>query len=156
MLTMTLMRGIPSSGKSTHAAQVAAETGAVIVCPEDICDRLAAEGRGWQGRHNALGVAYQTARANLGLGTSVVVDACNVHDHEIQRWLAIAVDYGAGVRIVELRTPLEECLTRNLFSARRLPEEVLRRIQFGLGCPLPSGTAVLVETASTQREEEAA
>jgi len=157
MLTITLTRGIPSSGKSTLAAQIAAETGALLVCPEAIRDRLAGEPSGWQARQAALAAAQHSVRTTLAAGRSAIVDDCHIHDFEIQKWNSLAAESYAEVRIVEPRTPLAECLDRNCFSPRRLPEDVLRRMDFGMSCPLPPDTASLVVSAPlTEREEVAA
>lgn len=101
---LLVLSGLPGTGKSAVATEVARITGAVHMSIDTIEDALV--GAGLE-RSGTTGVAaYEAVRAaaeqNLGLGRSVVVDAVN--DSEIARetWRRAASATGSGVTFVLL------------------------------------------------------
>lgn len=76
-LTLTCMRGYPGSGKSTKAREIAAATGAVVVCRDDIRKMLHDNYfTGEKEREAEVTIAERAqVSAFLKAGVSVVVDA---------------------------------------------------------------------------------
>ena len=98
MPKLTLIRGLPGSGKSTMARKIAAETGALHVEDDMWVD--------YQQRRNPdkLGMAHDIckarARHTLAFGGSVVVSNTFAQRWEMQPYLDMARQYGAQVEII--------------------------------------------------------
>jgi len=127
MSTFWFLIGVPGSGKSRFAAQLAAETSAVIVCPDNI--RVSHRARS----ERAFEIAREEIKNNLKVGRDVVFDATNT----IRKWRRDNILAGKlpGVRVVAavLDTPLEWCLERQRRRAAQgkktdLPESTIIRM----------------------------
>jgi len=128
--------GIPGSGKSHLAARIAAETGAVVICPDSIrVDRQVRSERAFE-------IARQEIGKNLKAGRDVIFDATNT----IRKWRRKNILAGklSGVRVVccVMDTPLKLCLDRQRRRAAQgektaLPEGVIRRMAEQLADNLP-------------------
>jgi predicted kinase len=119
--------GIPGSGKSHLAKRLAEETGAIIVCPDDI--RISHRVRS----ERAFEVAREEIALNLQSGRDVIFDATNT----IRKWRGQNILAGkqTGVRVAccVMDTPLEWCLERQRRRVAQgekvdLPENVIRRM----------------------------
>ncbi len=95
------MTGLPGSGKTTLAQQLASDLRAVYLridtlgqALRDLCD-LQVEGEGY-------GLAYRIAADNLRLGMSVVADSCNPIELTRREWEGVAEATGAEFINVEV------------------------------------------------------
>jgi predicted kinase len=127
MATYYFLVGIPGSGKSHLAKRLAEETGAVIVCPDEIrqSHRVRSE--------RAFEIAREEIGKNLESGKDVIFDATNT----IRKWRAQNIQAGklSGVQVVAvlMNTPLELCLERQRRRAAQgekidLPESTIVRM----------------------------
>ncbi len=94
-----IFSGLPGVGKSTLARALARFTAAAYVridtveqALRDLC-AIEVQGEGYR-------LAYRIASDNLGLGRSVVADACNPIELTREEWHRVALD--AGARYVDL------------------------------------------------------
>ena len=123
--TMTLMCGLPRSGKSTWIRKNC--TSEVIVSP----DQIRAKIFGHQFHSNSEGFiwAFAEAMAKLLLeqGKDIIIDATNITYESRSTWINIASTYGAKVKIVFFRTSMKSCKRRNEKSdaGNKLPEKVI-------------------------------
>lgn len=122
------MIGIPCSGKTYFAKNLARKTGAVIVCPDDIrvSERVRSE--------RAFEIAREQVMSNLRAGRNVIFDATNT----IAKWRAQNIQAGKEIAdstvAMVMRTELQWCLERNVRRSQRgersnIPEEVIIRMQ---------------------------
>lgn len=113
-LTLTAMRGYSGSGKSTKARDIARETDAVVVNRDHL--RMQLLGEWWTGHkvdEDRVTVAEEAqVDAFLRTGTSVVVDATHLNSSYLRKWARKASRAGAGFRVVDVHTPLDECKRR--------------------------------------------
>lgn len=131
MAVLTAMRGFPGSGKSALARKLAEETGAVVVCRDDL--RMMLHGTYHSGKRDfedEVTVA-ETAQvtAFLRAGKSVIVDACHLEPRYLRKWAKLAAQLGADFERVDVGTPPLVCLKRNAASTDKpVPEDVIRRM----------------------------
>ena len=99
--TLFIFSGLPASGKTTLAQQLAAELKAVHLridtieqAIRDLCD-FQVEGEGYR-------LAHRVAADNLRLGLSVVADSCNPIELSRREWEGVAEAEGVEFVNVEV------------------------------------------------------
>ena len=128
---LTVLRGLPGSGKTTYAQREASEGEAVVLSRDSLRDMLHPTGHGGvlDGAEEVL--ISDTLRAMavrlLGDGKEVIIDATNLRDKYVREWLTLAHGRGHDIDIVDFRAePLETCLENNANRERQVPEHVIR------------------------------
>lgn len=128
---LTVLRGLPGSGKTTYAQREVSEGEAVVLSRDSLRDMLHPTGHGGvlDGAEEVL--ISDTLRAMavrlLGDGKEVVIDATNLRDKYVREWLTLAHGRGHDIDIVDFRAePLETCLENNANRERQVPEHVIR------------------------------
>jgi predicted kinase len=131
------MQGIPGSGKSFLAQQIAASAERSAIFSADdyfqtpdgyVHDvRKLGAAHAW---NDARLEARLAASAAAGLDDLLILDNTNLLRRDVQRVLGIAARYGATVRVEKVDTPIEVCLARNAARSadRRVPEQTVRRM----------------------------
>lgn len=121
---MTVLSGLPGSGKDTWIAAHAADSPVVSL------DALRAElGVPPDGDQRPVAaVAYQRARAHLRAGRSFVWNATNVSRQQRDRCVGLAANYWARVEIVALEAPPAVVRSRNRARRDPVPDRVLDRL----------------------------
>ncbi|QGH75818.1 polynucleotide kinase [Gordonia phage Syleon] len=147
MTFLVAMRGLPGSGKTTRARQMAKETGAIVVGRD--FERFQMFGEWWTGRpedEDAVTIALEAkVRALLKAGKSVVVDNTHIQLHYLKQWAKVASECGATFHVEDVKTPAETCLFRDMQrqanGERWVGEDVINRmakqINWGQVKPVP-------------------
>ena len=106
MSTLVLLSGLPGSGKTTFAAQLAPRLDACVL-ESDLVRRELFPKRRYTRKESGAVFAEVRARAEgaLGEGRDVIIDATNLRDWERQGFLELAVRQGAAVVGVRLTAP---------------------------------------------------
>lgn len=129
--TLTIFRGLPGSGKSTHAKAMERELGAVVLSRDSMRDMLHPSGHRGVLTSVEEHIISDTLRAIavrlLGEGREVVIDATNLRDKYVREWARVAHGRGHRFDIADFRgTALQVCLERNAQRERQVPEEAIR------------------------------
>ncbi|MDH6284058.1 AAA family ATPase [Prescottella agglutinans] len=131
-----LTRGLPGSGKTTLALQWVAQAPErrVRVNRDDLrAELFAAEGL-LSVDQEAEVTRVQRARvaAALGAGSSVVCDDTHLNERAIDAWHEFLAEHGVPVVVVDVATPVDECVRRDrargAAGGRLVGESVIRMI----------------------------
>lgn len=120
VVTLIVMSGLPGSGKSTVAKQLAADLGCAVIAVDTIERGLheagidASEPVGLA----AYAVANRIVDVQLGLGHTVIADAVNHHPGARQAWLDLAAEHGAEIRVIHVVCS-DEALHRGRLDTRK-------------------------------------
>lgn len=131
---LVLLRGLQGSGKSTYARAWVAEDPdhRIRVNRDDI--RFALFGKYWglsQHQEETVStIEHATSTAALKAGLSVIIDATNFKARTAKDWISAADKHKAEFVVVDIETPLEECIKRDMERGirgeRSVGEEVIR------------------------------
>lgn len=120
-LKLTAMRGYPGSGKSTRAKEIAAETGAVRVCRDDLRKMLHDNYHTGKTECEEQVTTAERAQVHalLQSGTSVVVDATHLEPRWLRKWAKMAAQYGAEFEVVDITTSALKSAANNVLRRAR-------------------------------------
>jgi len=127
--TLTLMVGIPGSGKSTVARSLSDISGAEICSTDDFWYQD--DPTVYTFDVKRLGEAHrwnqQRAASFMAAGQDVIIDNTNLDDYAKQPYYALANIYNFDVVIVTVDTPVNICIARQYErpADRRVPTDVI-------------------------------
>jgi len=120
--TVTMMSGLPGSGKDTWLAKHRPDL--PIVSLDDIRSELEVEPTDNQG--NVIQMARERCRVLLRLRTPFVFNATNILKQTRQRWIDLFADYEARIEAVYVEPPFDLVLRQNKQRPQPVPEQVVR------------------------------
>ena len=130
-----MMCGLPASGKSTKAQELATEYDATVFSS----DALRAEWYGnedIQGDNNKLFIElHRRIKDCLRGGKSAIFDATNINYKKRISFLAELKNISCSKICVLIATPYEECVKRNAERERKVPEDVIKRMYKNINIP---------------------
>lgn len=132
--TVTMMVGIPASGKDTWAGQNSG--GNPVLSSDDLREELGIDPAGEQGP--VFAEARERARVHLRAGTPFTWNATNLTRSRRQPWLDLFRRYGARVRIAYVSARRETTLARNAARVRTVPGPVMEKMMRDLEVPDPT------------------
>ena len=122
--TVTMMSGVPASGKDTWLA--IHRPGLPAVSLDELRKELGIAAAGGQG--TLIQAARERCRVHLRAGQNFAFNATNLNRQTRQRWLSLFADYGARIEIVYLEEPLDVLLKRNRQRPDPVPERVIKSL----------------------------
>ena len=122
--TVTMMSGLPGSGKDTWILKNRDEL--PVVALDEIRRSLNIKPTENQGQ--VAQVAQEQCRQFLRSGHSFVFNATNTMRLTRARWLDLFADYNARIEIVYLEPPLEQLIQQNKQRNNAVPEPVVRKL----------------------------
>ena len=114
-MKLTMMRGLPASGKSTAAKELCKASGNTVRVNRDLLREMLHFGV-YSGKNEATVVDAEKEIVALALlsGSNVVVDDCNLNPKNKAMWKDYAKHYEAKFEVKEMDTPYIECMERDL------------------------------------------
>jgi len=120
--TVTMMSGVPGSGKDTWLATHRPDV--PVVSLDDLRTELDIEATDDQG--SVVQLARERCRELLRNRQSFAFNATNVIRQTRQRWIDLFADYGARIEIVYVEPPLPTILAQNKQRTEPVPEPIIR------------------------------
>ena len=126
MAKVYVMCGLPGSGKTTIARQIAADLNAVVISSDSIREELYGD-ESVQGNPSVVfDTLYSRAHAAIVDNLSVILDATNVKKRDRARVFKEFPDNEIAAFVIN--TPVEVCKQRNGERERVVPEYVIDRM----------------------------
>jgi predicted kinase len=122
--TVTLMSGLPGSGKDMWLAQH--RPGQPVVSLDDLRTDLEVEATDNQGE--VVQCAREGCREHLRAGRDFAFNATNTLRQTRRRWVDLFADYGARIELVYLEPPLPVILDQNQRRPKPVPRQVIQRL----------------------------
>jgi len=122
--TVTLMSGLPASGKDTWLTNNQSDS--PVVSLDDVREELGVDPRDNQGR--VAQRARERCRELLRAGVSFAFNGTNTVRQTRTRWIDLFVDYNARIEVVYLEPPFEQLLRRNKARSQSVPEPIIRKL----------------------------
>ena len=130
-----MLVGLPASGKSYKAQELAQEYNAEIFSSDALREELFGDVN-HQADNNKLFIElYRRIKACLESGKSAIYDACNISYKRRMAFIQELKNIPCEKICVLMATPYEECLKRNAERERKVPEEVIKRMYMSWTCP---------------------
>ena len=130
-----MMIGIPSSGKSTIAQELAKIENAIIISTDDLREELFDDVNNQANNNLVFRTAMQRVKQNLK-NKNVILDATNIN-YKRRMSMLHELNYIKDLQriAVLVATPYEECLTRNIKRERKVTEAVIKRMYNNIYIP---------------------
>ena len=122
--TVTLMSGLPGSGKDTWLTQQRPEL--PVVSLDDLRGVLDVDPEDDQGE--VIQLARERCREHLRAGRHFAFNATNTMRQTRKRWIDLFADYGARIELVYIEPPLSLIFERNSRRPRPVPARVIERL----------------------------
>lgn len=135
MNKLFMMIGIPASGKTSLAEQIAKSEDAEIVSSDNIRKELYGD-ENIQGDSNKVFKTVENRIINgLKNNKNMIYDATNISYKRRMAFLQKIRKLKIEKIAIMVATPYEQCLIRNLQRERQVPEEVIKRMYFNFYVP---------------------
>lgn len=114
MAKLTIMHGLPASGKSTRAKEIIHDRGGTIRINKDLLRTMLHFGVYNRVNEQATQEAASVlAEYFLKNGKNVIIDDTNLNPKTVERWKGLGRAIGASLEHVTMETPLSTCLERD-------------------------------------------
>ena len=132
---LIIMVGLPGSGKSTRAKELAAlEKSCEILSSDAIRKELSGSEQDQTQNDEVFRLLYQRVNEFLSEGKSVIIDATNTTLKSRRRILSeCKIPCYKEIQLV--MTPIEECISRDVSRERSVGEEVIYKFERSFQCP---------------------
>ena len=137
MSKLFIMCGLPASGKSTYAMQLAVKENAIVVSTDNIRELLNGDASIQDNAEQVFKMAYKLILKYLDDGSNVIFDATNISYKRRMELIKRYKKYADSIECVFMAVPYEVCLERNQKRDRKVPEEVIERMYHNFYVPQP-------------------
>jgi predicted kinase len=151
MSKMYIMRGLPASGKSTRAKEIIASTGNTVRINKDLLrTMLHFDKFTGQNEQKTKTAARALAIEYLVTGINVIIDDTNLNPNTFEYWKKIAKMTKSKVEVIEMDTPLNECLYRDMHREKQVGNTVIKNMALANGMvPAPEKGWILCDIDGT-------
>ena len=125
---MTMMVGLPASGKSTYAQEIAKKSNAIVLSSDAIRWELFGDETDQSHNQKVFQELRKRAKEWLCAGRDVIYDATNTSSKRRRAFLNELTKIDCIKNCVIIATPYEQCLKNNRDRARQVPEWAIERM----------------------------
>jgi predicted kinase len=122
--TVTMMSGLPGSGKDTWLARHRAEL--PVISLDDIRTDLDVDATDNQGE--VIQIARESCRDHLRARRDFAFNATNTMRQTRKRWIDLFAGYGARIELVYVEPAMQVIFQQNELRARPVPRQVIERL----------------------------
>lgn len=134
---LTVLVGLPGSGKSTFAGRIAEKAGGTVVSTDELRRFLTGRYHDLSEDELVFHLAEEMTTYYLSQGRHVIVDATNITRRKRAPFVQIAKRLGCRARAVVVAVSRDVALERNLAREKRVPDEVIHRFAAVFEEPTP-------------------
>lgn len=135
MPKLILMVGLPASGKSTYAEQLALKEDAVILSSDQLRGELYGDVNDTEHNNEVFAELHKRIKENLVKGNNVIWDSTNISYKKRKIFLEGIRKTNCTKECYFMATPYEVCLEQNSQRNRQVPEHVLKRMYKNIFIP---------------------
>ena len=125
MQTLTLLVGLPASGKSTYTQQYIAQDGIMVLSSDAIRGELFNDETNQDNNSLVFKTLYSRAREALIRGDNVIIDATNINIRDRKRVLDNFTDLNIRREAIIFDTPTFICIERDKNRSRTVGKKVI-------------------------------
>ncbi len=134
MSNLIILIGLPGSGKTTLAKKIESR-GYVRLCADDLRECLWGDASDQSHGGWIFFILERGLATLLSEGKNVVWDNTSLNQKARKKVTEIAHDHGCNVTMVYMDTSLEQCIHRQQFRERKVPEDVIRSMNDRMTVP---------------------
>ena len=123
-----MMIGLPASGKSTYAQELAEKYNANIHWSDEIRKELSGDINNQHINDIVFSTLHKRVKYDLSNGKSCIYDSTNINYKRRMAFLQELNKIPCEKICILMATPYEECLKNNANRDRKVPEEVIERM----------------------------
>ena len=127
--------GLPASGKSTYAKELAEKYNANIHASDKIREELSGDINNQSINELVFKTLHNRIKDDLRNGTNCIYDACNISYKRRMAFLQELNKIPCEKICFLMATPYEECIKNNANRDRKVPEYVIERMYRNFQCP---------------------
>ena len=128
MAKMTIMRGLPASGKSTKAEEIVRQGNTVRINKDLLRTMLHFDRFTGINEGHTRDAAHKLADWFLSQGRSVVIDDTNLNERTVQSWKDLAKIHNAKIEYVDCDVSVEECIARDRVREKKVGQHVIQKM----------------------------
>lgn len=128
MPKLIMMIGLPGSGKSTYAKEIAEKENAVIISSDNMREELYGDINDKEHNFELFIELHKRVKDNLKNDTNVVIDSTNISYKKRKIFLNELKRVNCYKECYFVATPYEKCLEQNSIRNRKVPEYVIKRM----------------------------
>ena len=134
MAKLIVLQGLPASGKSTKAKELMDQYGNFVRLNRDLLRTMLHFDK-WNGRNEGItrDIQISIARKLLSDNQNVIVDDTNLGKNHIATWKTIAKETDSKVDVINIDTPIEECIERDSHRDKMVGREVIYKLAMKYG-----------------------
>ena len=130
-----MMCGLPASGKSTIAQELAKEFNATIFSSDDLREEMFGDINDQEHNQELFVELHKRIKDCLKSGNNAIYDACNINYKRRMSFLAELKNIPCEKSCFLIATPYEECEQRNASRDRKVPEHVIKKMYHSFDVP---------------------
>ena len=125
---MTIIRGLPASGKSTKAKELL-EVGNTVRINKDLlrkmlhCDKF-----NHRNEEFTRVAAMNLATTFLNMGVNVIIDDTNLNPKTVQTWKELAKLHDAKIEYHDMDTSIKDCIFRDAIRINKVGDSVITKM----------------------------
>lgn len=129
MSKMTIMKGLPASGKSTKAKELISDGNTVRINKDLLRNMLHFDKFTGKNEEKTQHAAKVLAEYFLSHGTNVIIDDTNLNPNTVQAWKDLAKTNNAKIEYVDLTdVPVDECTARDAARDKKVGKTVIEKM----------------------------